>query len=131
MSKMQAKVSDFMTPGPAAVQLAESLQNAQETMSRFGIRHLPVRSDGKVVGILSARDIAVAKGFKHGNLKQLTVEDVYEPEVYVTHPGSSLKDVALEMAERRIGSAVVIDDDDLVGIFTTTDACRALGDVLG
>ena len=131
MSKMQAKVSAFMTPEPAAVNLAETLEHAQQTMTRFGIRHLPVRSEGKVVGILSDRDITVAKSFKHTNLKQMVVEDVYEPEVYVTHPGSDLKTVALEMASRKIGSAVVLEGDDLVGIFTTTDACRALGEVLG
>lgn len=131
MSKMHVKVADYMTPGPAAVNLAENLHNAEETMARFGIRHLPVRDGTRVVGILSSRDITVAKGFKHSNLKQMSVEDVYEAEVYVTHPDSNLKDVALVMAERKIGSAVVIDNDDLVGIFTTTDACRALGNVLG
>jgi CBS domain-containing protein len=34
------------------------------------------------------------------------------------------------MAERRIGSAIVVKGDKLVGIFTVTDACRALADVL-
>lgn len=131
MSKMHAKVMDFMTKNPHAVNISENLQNAHDTMVKIGARHLPVMQDGKLTGILSERDIQLAKGFKHGNLKTMSVDDVYENQVYVTHADSNLKDVSAEMAERRIGSAVVVEGDKPVGIFTTTDACRALANVLG
>ncbi len=131
MSKMHKTVSDYMTPGPHAANIADNLHAAREKMVKVGARHLPVMDDGKVVGVLSDRDIQLALGFKHGNIKTMTVEDVYSDDPYVTHPDTNLKQVAMEMAEKKYGSAVVMDNEDLVGIFTTTDACRALHDVLG
>lgn len=132
MSKFHFTVSEHMTAHPHAINIKENLANAHEAMTKDGIRHLPVMDGGKVVGILSDRDIQLAKGFKHGNLKSMHVEDVYEDAVYITHPDANLKSVAMAMAEKRIGSAVVVDDADaLVGIFTTTDACRVLNEVLG
>ncbi|MFX8848650.1 CBS domain-containing protein, partial [Acinetobacter baumannii] len=40
-------------------------------------------------------------------------------------------EVARVMAEKRIGSAIVTKNNKLVGIFTVTDACRALAQILG
>ena len=131
MSLRKIKVEEFMTAQAHTIRAGESLDKAQEHMSRFGVRHLPVLDGGKLRGILSDRDIKTAMTFKGANLKQMTVEDACTQEAYVTHPDSLLQKVAIEMAERRYGSAVVTDEDDkVVGIFTTTDACRALGTVL-
>jgi len=130
MSKMHFTVSKFMTPNPKGVNVAETLEHAASHMTKEGIRHLPVIRDGVLVGVISDRDIQVAKAFKHGNLKTMIVEDVVEEDVYVTHPDSNLRTVALEMAERKIGSAVVVEADKPVGIFTTSDACRALSEAL-
>ncbi|MCP4502197.1 MAG: CBS domain-containing protein [Deltaproteobacteria bacterium] len=132
MSKFHFTIADHMTAHPHGVNLKENLQKAHEIMTKDGFRHLPVIDEGKVVGILSERDIQVAKGFKHSSLKNMEVEDIYEDSVYITHPDANLKHVAATMADKRIGSAVVVDDKDaLVGIFTTTDACRILNEVLG
>ena len=130
MSKLKKTVADYMTPSPHAVHLQDRLTSAREKMTKVGARHLPVIEDGKVVGVLSDRDLQVALGFKHGNPKSLTVEDVYCADAYVTTPDANLSRVAMHMAEAKIGSAVVVEGDSLVGIFTTTDACRALHDVL-
>jgi acetoin utilization protein AcuB len=45
-------------------------------------------------------------------------------------PDSPLDEVALEMAENRYGSAIIVQDKKVVGIFTTVDACRALAAIL-
>ncbi len=131
MSKMHKTIADYMTPGPHATNVNDNLHAAREKMMKIGARHLPVLDDGKLVGVVSDRDIQLALGFKHGNIKTMTVSDVFADEPYVTHPDTNLRTVAMEMAERKIGSAVVMDNEEVVGIFTTTDACRALHDVLG
>ena len=58
------------------------------------------------------------------------MRDVYQPDSYVVDAGASLEHVAATMAERHVGSALVTKGGKLVGIFTTTDACRALARVL-
>lgn len=55
---------------------------------------------------------------------------MYQPDSYVVDAGASLERVATTMAERHLGSALVTRADKLVGIFTATDACRALARVL-
>jgi CBS domain-containing protein len=62
--------------------------------------------------------------------RELSVRDVFQPEPYVVDAGTPLFLVATTMAERHLGSALVTRGDRLVGIFTTTDVCRALARVL-
>jgi acetoin utilization protein AcuB len=131
MTLMKKTVRNYMTPDPVSVNLRESLEKVNDMMQRQGIRHMPVIDEGKLVGVVTDRDVRLAKGFRHGKLKDFEAADVFEDNVYITHPDSNLKEVAAEMASRRIGSAIVVEDDQPVGIFTTTDACRALSEVLG
>ena len=50
-------VSRYMTHGPYTVGPSEPLGNARRLMAKYGIRHLPVRLEGKLVGVLSDRDV--------------------------------------------------------------------------
>ena len=130
MSKMKKNVSDYMIPKPVGTQSSESLQVARDKMKRAGARHLPVFRGSELMGIVSERDINLALSFKHGNVATMKVEDVCTEDPFVTKPDANLKFVAHEMAERKIGSALVVDDGEVVGIFTTTDACFALSELL-
>ncbi len=123
-------MGDCYAEGPHTDDADDVLDRAQELMSRFGIRHLPVTSGGKLSGVLSDRDIKTALGFKGASAKRLRCSDVCSDDAYVTHPDSPLELVAGELATKHYGSAVVTEGDAVVGIFTTTDACRALAQVL-
>jgi acetoin utilization protein AcuB len=96
------------------------------------IRHLPVTEDGELAGILTDRDINLALGpdLDSPPEQELSVRDVYQPDSYIVEAGALLEDVAAAMAERHIGSALITRGGKLVGIFTATDACRALARVL-
>jgi acetoin utilization protein AcuB len=50
--------------------------------------------------------------------------------VYAVQPDTTLDVVAEALAEHKYGSAVVLDNEKVVGIFTTNDACRALAELL-
>ena len=102
-------------------------------MELEGIRHLPVlNKDGSLLGIVSDRDIKLAKfaeeHFDSGTL--LTVGQICKTNPFVVPPDELLEVVALTMAERRIGSALVMRDNTVLGIFTATDACRAFAEFL-
>ncbi len=132
MAMDHLKISQYMTEQAHTIRAGETLGHAQDMLTKFGIRHLPVLDGGKLIGILSDRDIKSALSFKGMNLKNATAEDFCTQEVYVTHPDSTLKVVAEEMAEKRYGCAVVTEhgSEKVIGIFTTTDACKALAEVL-
>ena len=122
----------FMTPFPYSIDVEAPLAEAHAFLRERRIRHLPVTRNGELAGILTDRDIKLALGPDLGSPpeRELRVADVYQPETFVVDAGQRLEDVAATMAERHVGSALVTRGGKLVGIFTTTDACRALARVL-
>jgi acetoin utilization protein AcuB len=126
------QVLTFMTPFPFSIEIDAPLAEARAFLRDRHIHHLPVTRDGELAGILTDRDIKLALGpdLDSPPERELTVRDVYQPDSYVIEAGALLQDVAAAMAERHVGSALVTRGGKLVGIFTTTDACRALARVL-
>lgn len=122
----------YMTPFPYSIDVGAPLAEARTFLRERQIHHLPVTRDGTLAGILTDRDIKLALGpdLDSPPERELSVRDVFQPESYVVDAGDLLEDVAAAMADRHIGSALVTRGGKLVGIFTTTDACRALARVL-
>ena len=118
----------YMTPFPYSIDVDAPLAEAHVFLRERQIRHLPVTRDGLLAGVLTDRDIKLALGPDLGSPpeRELKVRDVFQPECYVVDAAERLEDVAATMAERHVGSALVTRGGKLVGIFTTTDACRAL-----
>jgi acetoin utilization protein AcuB len=122
----------YMTPFPYSIDVDAPLAEAHVFLRERQIRHLPVTRDGVLAGVLTDRDIKLALGPDLGSPpeRELKVRDVFQPECYVVDAAEPLEDVAHTMAGRHVGSALVTRGGKLVGIFTTTDACRALARVL-
>jgi acetoin utilization protein AcuB len=125
MSKIPT-VAMKMTPLPHSIGLDQSLDTAKEMMRKYGIRHLPVQKGGRLVGILTDRDVQFALSME----EELSVEDSYVPEPYTVAPGMLLDEVAERMGRDRIGCALVVEGEKLVGIFTAVDACNVLAETL-
>lgn len=115
-----------MTLQPCTVDVALSVDDAGDRMSANNIRHLLVLQDTRLVGVLSSRDIAFARGLLGPKAKQSSIADAMSTSVYTCSVDAPLQDVAAEMEGHRYGCAVILDDDFVVGIFTTTDAMRAI-----
>jgi acetoin utilization protein AcuB len=108
----------------------QSLAKAHEMMRNHQIRHLPVLHGGKLVGIVSQRDLHLMETFGAIDQERVTVEEAMTSEVYVVEPTTHLAEVARTMAEHRFGSCVVMLAGKVVGVFTMVDAARALSEVL-
>lgn len=130
--KHMPQVIAMMTPFPHSIDVDATLAEARLMMDGHGFRHLPVTSQGRLCGVLSDRDLRVAAGPgpERDVNAPLRVRDVYHDEAYTVEADTPLDQVATEMAERHIGSAMVMRGGKLVGVFTSTDACRALARVL-
>jgi acetoin utilization protein AcuB len=95
------------------------------------IRHVPVLEDGKLLGIVSERDLHVVEALSHCNPDEVSVHEAMVADVYTVTEDDSLDEIVEAMVDRRCGSAVILDrDHHVTGIFTATDALRVLGDVL-
>lgn len=118
-------VGDVMTPDPYSIDINEDVIAARTFMQRYDIRHLAVSEDGKIVGILSDRDIQFALGW-NSEKQNLTIRNLFTGDPYTVGISTPLQVVAQSMWEDHIGSALVVQNERVVGIFTAMDACREL-----
>jgi CBS domain-containing protein len=121
-----------MTPFPHSIDLHASLAEAQAMMAAHNIRHLPVVQAGRLVGVLSERDMWRwhEEHLRVQAQDDWRVRDVCVLEAYVVDMSERLDSVLAHMAEHHIGSALITRHGKLAGIFTSTDACRAFAALL-
>jgi acetoin utilization protein AcuB len=127
--KQMPQIQKHMTSMPHTIGKDIPIKTALSMMREHRIRHLPVQDGGKLVGIITDRDVKLAASFK--DTQDLLVEDVMSPDPFAVHPDVALDYVVLEMAEHKYGCAVVQQGNGkIVGIFTAVDALRVLGETL-
>ncbi len=130
MSKPIPQISKYMTTTPVTVERSVTLAEASKLMREQRIRHLPITEGGELVGVITERDIKFAESFSMVDAAQVTVYGAMAEDLYVVSPETPLDEVATTMAENKYGSALVVQNQKVVGVFTTVDACRALAELL-
>jgi acetoin utilization protein AcuB len=85
-----------------------------------------VLDDGQLVGVVSQRDLHLIESLQGVDPDAVSVSEAMSTDVFTVSPRTNLRKVATEMATRKLGSAVVVDDDAVVGVFTTIDALDVL-----
>lgn len=118
-------VLPYFHVGTHAIEAHQSVAVAMELMQEHDLRHLPVLQDGVVVGEVSERDLRVwqlQKEFKY----ETAISHIMVEDPYCIDPGAPLREVAEEMIKRKIGCAIVVSGGRLSGMFTVTDALKAL-----
>jgi acetoin utilization protein AcuB len=130
MTKPIPTIQKHMTTSPHAIGQGQPLSLAHTMMKKHAIRHLPVLDGGALVGMLTERDLSLIETLRDVDPKEVTVEDAMSTSVYAVQPETPLDEVVSSMAEHKYGSAVVMQNNHVVGIFTTVDACRTLAELL-
>lgn len=113
-------VKDVMTPNPRVVQPTESIQVAAEVMRSEDTGVVPVVDAGRLVGLITDRDIVV-RAVAGGESTQGPVQSVLSPDLVVATPDMSTADAAKLMAEHQVRRLPVVDGDRLVGIVSIGD----------
>jgi acetoin utilization protein AcuB len=130
MTAKEITIADRMTKTPHLIGAEQSLDAAHELMRKHRVRHLPVLHGGKLIGVVSERDLHLLQTFRDVDPARVKVEEAMSQDVYAVTPKTPLKDVVREMAQRKLGSAVVVEGTHVIGIFTTVDALDTLAGVL-
>jgi len=130
MTKPIPTIQKYMTTSPHSIGPDQTIRFAHQVLRKEGIRHLPVLSGGQLVGLVTERDLALIESFKDVDADKVTVEDAMSTTVYSVEPDAPLDEVVSTMAEHKYGSAIVMQNHKVVGIFTTVDACRTLAELL-
>ena len=119
-----------MSPTPHSIGRDQTLARAGQVMRQHHIRHLPVLHGGRLVGVLSERDVMLVEALSSADPEDIYIEEAMTDQVYTVHSLDPLSEVAATMARHRYGCAVVMEANRVVGVFTTVDACRALARTL-
>jgi acetoin utilization protein AcuB len=119
-----------MTTSPHSIGVEQPLSRAHAVMREHAIRHLPVLHGGKLVGLITERDLRLVESLAGVDPTKVKVEEAMSTTVYSVKPDAALDEVVSTMGEHKYGSAVVMQNEKVVGIFTTVDVCRALAELL-
>jgi len=128
------KVRELMSGAPITVGVDTPVFDARQMMLKERIRHLLVTDAGRLVGIVTDRDIrlnlpsqATSLSMWEVNylLARLTVGKVMTKSVIIIGPDQEAADAARLLLEHKIGALPVLDGEHLVGILTETDVLRA------
>ncbi|XXY52734.1 CBS domain-containing protein [Sorangium sp. So ce269] len=130
MSTSTLRIQDCMTRSPHSIGADQRVGLARTLMRGHRIRHLPVLRGGQLVGMISERDIYWIETLKEQAGDDLLVSEAMSPCPYAVAPEAPLSAVVREMAEHKYGSAVVLEGEQVVGVFTTTDALAVLAALL-
>jgi len=121
-------VRDIMTTAVITVAPDATLEQVCEIMHGKNIRHLPVVKGGRLVGVITDRDVhsvTSALCLTPANPKG-SVRDAMTREVRTAHPLDPVEDAARTMRSLKIGCLPVLDGEALVGIITGIDLLDAL-----
>ena len=125
-----AKIKDIMTPGPTTAMPGTSLQDLAKMMRDEDVGSVPVVEGGKLVGIVTDRDIvirAIAEGRTSGS-----ASDVMSGDIVSLKPDDAVKKAKEMMSKEGVRRLPVCDGDRIVGIVSVGDlAVEADSDTAG
>ena len=131
-------ITPYIRRAVVTVKPLDSVRHARELLERHRINQLPVVVDGRVVGIVTDRDLrdvfpSVLESRRHVRRHpeldpdRIPVRDVMAPRVMTLHSDASISDAVALLRRERIGAVPIVDDDErLRGILTRSDLLGAL-----
>ncbi len=130
------KVEEVMTKNVITIDSKASIKDAAETMIKYGIRRLPIIEEGRIWGMVTAKDIVRFFG-SHDVFRYVESDNIEEAlkapvklvglSGYVTiSPDADVGDAATLMREKGVSSLLVVQDSQLVGIITERDILFAI-----
>jgi CBS domain-containing protein len=121
------KVRELMTADPATVSPSMSVVDAAKEMIQKEKGPLPVVEGGRVVGMLTDRDIIARVVAAGQDPKTVRVEDVSTKDLVTIGPGQDIKQARQLLAQHQLDRVLVVEGDKLVGILSEADIRRDEG----
>ncbi len=130
---MGDRVRDIMETKLVTISANDRLSTVDDIMTLGRVRHIPVVLGGKLVGVVSQRDLLRASlsaisehrdAERRAFLHVVEIGRVMSTPPIVIRPEATIEAAAAVMAEKKIGCLPVLDGDEMVGLLTETDILR-------
>ncbi len=131
-------ISTIMTKDLITINHTDDLTNAERLFKEHTIRHIPVVSGQEIIGMLSYTDllrVSYADTVEEGEedvetvvFNMFTIEQVMAKDLVKVSSDTTIKEVAQILSRKEFHALPVVDNNELVGIVTTTDLINFLLD---
>ncbi|MBO8163724.1 MAG: CBS domain-containing protein [Brevibacillus sp.] len=131
------RIEEIMRKRVVTVNTTTTIGEALMLLRGNRIRHLPVLDEGKLVGIVSDRDLRDALPstlIRHDDDNEVLkkkVKEIMHPDVVTAHPLDFIEDAAKMIYDHKVGSLPVVEEGRLVGIVTESDILNRLVELFG
>ena len=129
----RTRIRDIMSEKMVTISESDTLSTVEDIMTLGRVRHMPVVHAGKLVGVVSERDLlrtSLSNLTEFGSeerrlfLHAVEIARVMSAPPITIAPDATVEEAAQVMADRKIGCLPVLEDDQLLGIVTETDVLR-------
>ena len=134
-------VAKRMTPNPTTIESTTTIADASELMRKRKFRRLPVVDNGRLVGIVTDRDLRTVAPSPATTLSifelnylltKMQVKDIMHKDVITIPVDATIEEAALIMSTRHIGGLVVVGENgSVVGVITETDIFNSFVEIMG
>lgn len=119
-------IADYMTPSSHSTHGESPLGVTGERMRRLHIRYLPVVQGAVLCGVLTERDVELARSLPRVEFERLSVAAAMNPDVYPVTRSAPVGHVVRTMLSHSYGCAVLMEGGSARGVFAAGDALRVL-----
>ena len=135
--KRNVPVHTIMTPTPVSAHIGQSLSDVRKAMTEGGFHHMPVVNGKKLIGLLSSTDILRVSYEYQIDPRQMdaildhniTIKELMTTGLVRVRKNDTIREVVDIFATGKFHSLPVVDEEEnLVGIVTTTDVLRYMAD---
>jgi CBS domain-containing protein len=123
-------IQEAMTASPTSIDSGTTVREAARTMASEDVGSLPIVDDGRLVGVVTDRDLAI-RVLAEGKGEETTVGEISSQDVVTVDPLQSLEEAARLMAKHQLRRLPVVEEDGkLVGILAQADLAKLGHDLL-
>jgi CBS domain-containing protein len=132
LKKLDLKVREIMSPNPLTISADATVMQAAKAMEKHDSSCVFVKSKGKIVGIITERDITRRVVGKGATPKKTKVKSVMTSRIVVTPPDASIEEALKVMTTNKVRRLPVVDEKgDMVGLVGAADVAKALAEKAG
>jgi CBS domain-containing protein len=118
-------IRDVMTSNPTTCETSAKVTDAARVMAQEDVGPIPVVESGRVVGIVTDRDIVVRVVAEGRDPSSITVGEIASSDLATVGPDTDLDEALRVMAQRQVRRLPVVEGERLVGIVAQADVARA------